>query len=1321
MLVRHFAFLLKTVARALALLFLLAIATGFAYAQTYIFGRADFPVGPTPISVATGDLNGDGIVDLITTNISDNTISVLLGKADGTFSPKVEYTTGTYPASVAIGDFNGDGNLDLAVANENCVIITSRGLDPTLSCGAGTVSIFIGNGDGTFQPKIDYATGSGPSAVVANDFNGDGKLDLAVANVADATVSILKGNGDGTFQSQIAYVAGSSAQLQNSMVVADFNGDHNLDLAVCGNILLGNGDGTFQKPLPLGIPNTAGPPVSLAVADFNNDGKKDVAAVSLSLLTGDPTVVSIFLGNGDGTFIFQASYSEGIATFAAVASGDFNGDGKPDLAVSGTYPGSTVAVLLGNGDGTFQSGVLYGTAVSPAGLAIADFNGDGKLDLGVAGGNSVVSVVLGLGDGTFVGKMDYAAGPSWVTTADLTADGKLDLVSVGAGGVSVLLGNGNGTFLPQSIFGAGQSTASVAVGDFNNDGKPDLAAVNSTNPGSVSILIGDGLGGFQPAVNYLVGVLPLGIAVDDFNKDGNLDLAVTDFDNSLGNTVSVLMGNGDGTFQTHKDYATASGPLGVATGDFNEDGLPDMAVVTNGAVSVLLGNGDGTFKAHVDYPSPFGMVSIIAGDFNGDGRLDLAAGVTGGVAVFLGNGDGTFQPGVPYNTLVDGAGLALGDFNGDGKLDLAVGGWSSGADLLLGNGDGTFQPPIEYLLANLFLTSLAVGDFNGDGIPDWVAVDDLTNTAGVMLSTPFKAVSPAALNFGSQGVSTTSLSKAIVIGNSSNVPFNIASIAASGDFQEANNCGASLQQGTNCTVNVTFSPTTTGLESGTLTITDGTRSSPQGIPLSGTGVSGAFLTPSPSRLNFGATNVGTTSAAVTTTLINTGNASLTLTGISIAGVDAGDFSVSSNNCGSSLNAGSSCSVSVTFTPSVGGARTASLAISDSAPGSPQLVTLVGNGTAPVANLSVTSLTFASQIVDTTSASQTITLTNAGSAPLNITQISASGDFASTNTCGTSLAAGNACQIAVIFKPTAAGTRSGTVSITDNAPGSPQLASLVGNGTVPEANLSVTSLTFTSQTVGTISAAQAITLTNAGSAPLSITQISASGDFASTNTCGTSLGAGNTCQVSVTFAPTTAGARSGTVSISDDASNSPQAVTLSGTGVTASLGLGTAAGGSSSATVTVGQTASYMLSIGGQGVSGMATLSCKGAPTSANCVAPANVTVSATSASTFTVTVSTTARSIAAITPNSSPLRVWLWGIAIFGMVLLLGSARRTHLHPRLIRTLPIALLLLLSSCGGGSSGTQTKATGTPAGVYTLTVTATSGSASQSLPLTLTVQ
>lgn len=587
-----------------------------------------------------------------------------------------------------------------------------------------------------------------------------------------------------------------------------------------------------------------------------------------------------------------------------------------------------------------------------------DLNGDGKLDFAVADSgcalfsnpctsvgsvpSATISVLLGFGDGTFVGPSPVAGSLGLSTIAvDLTKDGNLDLAT--SGGVpdsaSVLLGNGDGTFQPEASYPVGHLPWSVAAGDFRNNGITDLVTANSNcqtppcNTGSVSVLLGNGDGTFQPHVDYPARLEPVSVAVADFNGDGKLDLAVANYQ-SL--TVSILLGNGDGTFQPAVDYPTAASPLQLVVGDFDQDGRPDLAVATSQAVSILLGNGDGTFKSHVDYPDGGGPIGL--GDFNGDGKLDLA--VAGSLPplgapalfVFFGNGDGTFQSPVTSPLQQGQAISGVADMNQDGKLDLIT-----GDGILLGNGDGTFQPPIEYPL----FFEQAMGDFSGDGAPDWVVNGSLTsNSFGIVLSVAFKGVSPASINFGSQGVGTTSLPRAVTISNPSNVSFNIASITASGSFSQTNNCGASLAPGAHCTVNVAFSPTATGLESGAVTITDSTKISPVAVPLNGAGVNGPFLTPFPGRVNFAPQNLNTKSNPAAVTLVNTGNASLNISGISIAGADSSDFA-QNNTCGSSLVVGGNCNVKVTFTPAAGGFRTASLQVNDTAPGSPQTVALLG--------------------------------------------------------------------------------------------------------------------------------------------------------------------------------------------------------------------------------------------------------------------------------------------------------------------------------------------------------------------------------------------
>jgi len=293
-------------------------------------------------------------------------------------------------------------------------------------------------------------------------------------------------------------------------------------------------------------------------------------------------------------------------------------------------------------------------------------------------------------------------------------------------------------------------------------------------------------------------------------------------------------------------------------------------------------------------------------------------------------------------------------------------------------------------------------------------------------------------------------------------------------------------------------------------------------------------------------------------LTNTGGASLTISSITVAGANSSDFS-QTNTCGASVAAGANCTINVTFTPQATGSRSAAVSIADSAAGSPQSVTLTGTGIAPAVSLSAASLSYSSQLVGTASSAQAVTLTNTGSASLTISSITVaganSGDFSQTNTCGTSVATGANCTISVTFTPQATGSRSASVSVADNAAGSPQSVSLTGTGTAPAATLSPLSLTFASQQVGTTSSPQTIALTNSGSATLSISSIAISGDFSQTNTCGRSVAAGANCTISVTFTPTAAGVRTGAISVADNAAGSPQSVSLTGTGTQSAGGGG----------------------------------------------------------------------------------------------------------------------------------------------------------------------
>ena len=399
----------------------------------------------------------------------------------------------------------------------------------------------------------------------------------------------------------------------------------------------------------------------------------------------------------------------------AVASGDFNGDGIPDQAVtsSGT---NAVSILLGTGDGNFQPAVNYPVGADPVAIVTGDFNHDGHLDLAVlnsnpnsSGAGGSVSILNGQSGGSFVAGATYAVGfiPTAIGVGDFDGDGNLDLAVVisnpnvvfNPGFVTVLLGSANGSFTAQANYGVGLIPVSIAVGDFTGDGKLDLAvgstAIGLSNTQSeISILTNNGSGGFQAGPSFVTGptgAIPVSIAVADFNDDARLDLAV-----ALNNTTNVLIcqGNGDGSFSIVNAPGVGSSPLWISAGDFNGDGKPDLMVANNAdsTVSVLLGNGDETFSGGVTYPAGTHPTNLALADFNGDGKLDVTVVNNGdsNTQVFLGEGDGTFRSG-SYRVGANPSGITSADFNKDGFPDLAVFNGDATVSILLGDGRGGFK------------------------------------------------------------------------------------------------------------------------------------------------------------------------------------------------------------------------------------------------------------------------------------------------------------------------------------------------------------------------------------------------------------------------------------------------------------------------------------------------------------------------------------------------------------------------------------------------------------------------------------------------------
>jgi hypothetical protein len=347
-------------------------------------------------------------------------------------------------------------------------------------------------------------------------------------------------------------------------------------------------------------------PWSLAVADFNGDGIPDVVTANLGKFPVDPgQAISVLLGNGDGTFKPESRFGTGRNPYA-VAVGDFRGVGLYDIAVA-NYFSDSVSVLLGNGDGTFGMANEYPVGTHPRALTVGDFNGDGIPDLAVVNyyPDDTVSVLLGKGDGTFAPAQTVAVSgsPGAITAADLTGNGLDDLIVTDDNGnrVEVLRSNGDGTFGSPKNYSVGETPRGVTTADLTGNGVPDLIVTNQDS-NTVSVLLGNGDGTFQGAVSYGVGAGPLGVAVGDFNGDRIPDLAVADLYASPG-IVSVLLGNGDGTFQSAMTVGAGDYAADVAVGDFNGDGLPDLAVANgldpSGTVSILLNQGNWSTAPHL--------------------------------------------------------------------------------------------------------------------------------------------------------------------------------------------------------------------------------------------------------------------------------------------------------------------------------------------------------------------------------------------------------------------------------------------------------------------------------------------------------------------------------------------------------------------------------------------------------------------------------------------------------------------------------------------------------------------------------------------------
>jgi len=619
-----------------------------------LVSESQYPVSPAfAAQFSLADVNGDGNPDLIALSVTGPTetqvqaqILVFLGKGDGTFQPPTSTLIPgtdslTHVSTFSIADVDGDGKPDLVVGFNSAGVTTGN-----------NILLLTGNGDGTFgNPKV-VSSALEPTSVMLTDLNGDGKADLIFSDLDTndlPAVSIALGAGDGSFGTPATYaLAGRNENPVFSLAVGDVDGDGIPDIISSnGSILFGDGKGSFPRRADYSLTARDG----VVPADIDGDGRTDI----ITGVTGNPL---IFIGTDD--------------------SG------------SGTNPHAVTMSLLPNrGDGLFWAAPLSAVPerqidIGIVGIVAADFNGDGISDLAVTDTDGKLTVLQGSDSGVFsrTGQQYQLTGyPQAMATWDFNGDGKPDLAIAGwlplsptlRNLVEIFVGNGKGALeeIPPITLPWGLVVADLATGDFNNDGKQDIAVLVSTKYGGgssdeVLVYLGNGTGSFESFPSYPVGVGASAITTGDFNGDGQLDLAIASSGTSglSDGSVTLLLGKGDGTFSVATPISLSvatdfspytAGPLNIAAADLNGDGKLDLVVTlsTNAEYSadlaVLLGRGDGTFVAPVFYPATSDGVAIT--DLNGDGIADLV--ISGGTdGYLLGNGDGTFAPEVqlPYES-----------------------------------------------------------------------------------------------------------------------------------------------------------------------------------------------------------------------------------------------------------------------------------------------------------------------------------------------------------------------------------------------------------------------------------------------------------------------------------------------------------------------------------------------------------------------------------------------------------------------------------------------------------------------------------------------
>jgi trimeric autotransporter adhesin len=1086
------------------------------------------------------------------------------------------------PATSA--SLNGPGGLAIDGAGDLYIADTGNSAIRMVSRQTGNISTVAGTGTYGYTGDGGPATAAElffPARLAIDGSNNlyicdNGNAVIRLVTAATGTITTYAGNGNQTSSGDGG--PATSAGLTCEDVALDASG--NLYIADAGNnalrvvaagtgiITTVAGNGYYSYWGDGGLATNAGVlnPAFTAVDPSGNIYFSDSYNYVVRKVAASTGIVTTVAGNG--TYGYTGDGGPASAAQLGQPWGlAFDANGNLYIADQGNevvreVSGTTGIITTVAGNGTYGYSGDGGPATSaelsvPIGIAL-----DGSGNLYISDGNNFVVRMVTAATGvmtTFAGNgtMGYSGDGGPAASASLNNPGGL---AVDGAGDLIIADAGNGRVREVSV-ATGNITTIAGDGCTNPFGKGPPCPLGDGGPATSALLSGPGA-----------------VALD---RAGNL--YITDSGDERIRMVSGATG-------------IISTVAGTGVQGFSGDGGPGTAAQMNGPLGLALDASGNLYFADLYNDRLREVVSVGS---SGSPPPTITPTVTGTLGT-----NGWYTSNVQVSWAVNGNGTAITSQSGCATTTIATdttgrvvtcsatnaGGTSAQSVTIKRDAtapviaistpaNGATYPQGTVVNANYSCSDATSGvascsGTTASGAPINTATQggqsfivNATDAAGnsAMASTNYTitapivsfTLAPGTLGFGNQAVNIPSSSASITLSNTGTTALPLTSIALTGSnpgqFSQTNTCGNSVPQGGGCTISIVFLPTSAGAKSASLTVTAGSGGGTHAVALTGMGVDTSFSL-SPGSLAFGSQEITVASSMQAVTLTNSGAVALPITNIALTGGSAAQFA-ESTTCGSSVPVGAHCSISVNFTPTSVGSKSASLKVSVGGGAAAQTVSLSGTGTDPTYTLVPASLAFGNQQTNVASAAQTATVTNTSAVALPVTNIALAGgnagQFSQTNTCGASIPAGSGCSIAVIFLPTSTGAKSATLTINLGGGAGVQSASLSGTGVVPTYTLAPTSIAFGNQAHGTQSAPQTLTLTNTSTLTLSITSIALSGgntaQFGQSNSCGSSVAAGANCTISVTFDPTSKGAKTSSLKVTAGAGAGSQTTSLAGTG------------------------------------------------------------------------------------------------------------------------------------------------------------------------------